>query len=529
MLNKWLHLNEKERNGLVFFQYLKRPTVLFGLVLLLGTVLRFYDLGAESYWIDEMSTVMEGQQSIQQLFTSGRLDQPLAYYVPFHFWEQIFGTAEAYTRAFSALAGVGSIVLIYLLGRELFGETVGLFAAFLMAISEFQIFFSQATRFYSFYEFFAILSFMFFGLALKNNNKACFIAYVVASIFLVYSHTYGVFILAAQNLFFVLRWKKHSRMIVIWLACQAIIVLAFFPYFFPLFFGEKGVRGAIDLNIGGLSTPSLLDPLRSIYHFVLSARRERNWQIMIVNYFVAGALLVTGTWIYVLRQGKNETLKKVRGMWREMGEETPDMMSKILLLGCWLFCPILLPFIASFVIGPMYEDHYMISAAPALYLLLAFAVFSIRKVVPVVISAAVLLVMIAPSLGVYYVTDIHEQWDEAAKYVEENSMPGDVIVFAPNQGIGTQQKTFDWYYQGDLRGCGLGSDLKDRDAILSVLQQCVYGHDRFWVVMRINSGEATSDRYEEFFLGPDQTSLRLVGERQFVGGIFIYLFEMKND
>ena len=92
-------------------------TVLFGLILLLGITLRFYDLGAESYWIDEMFTVIEGHQSIFQLLASGRLDQPPAFYLPFHLWVQLFGYTEIGTRSFSALAGIGSIVLIYMVGR----------------------------------------------------------------------------------------------------------------------------------------------------------------------------------------------------------------------------------------------------------------------------------------------------------------------------------------------------------------------------------------------------------------------------
>ena len=145
--------------------------VLLGIIVSLGIVLRFYDLGTESYWIDEMSTVIEGQQNILQVITSGRLDQPPAYYLPFHLWLQIFGTTEVSTRSFSALIGVGSIVLIYLIGRELFDRKVGLLAAFLMAISEFQIYYSQQARFYSFFEFTALLSFLFFILALKVKGK----------------------------------------------------------------------------------------------------------------------------------------------------------------------------------------------------------------------------------------------------------------------------------------------------------------------------------------------------------------------
>ncbi len=82
------------------------------LVLMLGTLLRLYDLGTESYWSDEMYTVYEVQQTIPQVIESGRLDQPPGYYIPFHFWVQIFGLSESGTRSFSTLAGVASIFIL---------------------------------------------------------------------------------------------------------------------------------------------------------------------------------------------------------------------------------------------------------------------------------------------------------------------------------------------------------------------------------------------------------------------------------
>jgi len=498
------------------------PTVLLGLILLIGISLRVYDLGTESYWIDEMGTVFEGQQSIHQIITSGRLDQPPAYYFPFHFWEQFFGTSEVSTRSFSALTGIGSIVLIYLVGKELFGEIVGLLSAFFMAVTEFQLFYSQETRFYSFFEFMTLLSFLFFILALKKKKKVYFFLYVFASIIMVYGHTFGIFILVAQNLFFFIQAIKDRNGIGLWLICQALIGLALLPYLFPLLFGAGGVRGAVDLNLGASSTPSLLDPLRSLYHFVFSPRRERNWQNILFNYAAAGALLMGGTLVYAIRQGKSKFLTTGRG-WFASLQEVPTLTSKTLLVSCWLLCPIVLPFVASLVIAPMYVEHYTISAAPALYLILAFGIFSIRKMVPLIVSLGVIVIIIGPSLGYYYVTSTHEEWPKVAAYVNENSGSGDVIVFAPVTDSGNQQKTFNWYYRGSLQECGLGALISDSVAWKD-LTQCVSGHERFWVIIRGTNDDVYYKRYTSLFLNPNQTVMHLIKEQQFVG-ISVYLFD----
>ena len=521
MSKESIHLKKVLRNGSGFKRYLT-PAVLLGLILLMGTALRFYDLGTESYWIDEMGTLVEAQQSIPQMLSSGRLDQPPAYFLPFHFWVQFFGTSEVSTRSFSVLTGIGSIVLIYLVGKELFGETVGLLSSFLMAVTEFQLFYSQETRFYSFFEFMTLFSFLFFILALMRKKKVYFCLYVFASIIMVYGHTFGVFILVAQNLFFFIQTKKNKNILALWLICQALIGMAILPYLFPLLFGAGGVKGAVDLNLGTSSTPSILDPLRSVYHFVFSPRRERSWQNILFNYAAAGTLLVAGTVVFAVRQGKSKLLPNARG-WVASLQEVPALTSKILLVSCWLLCPIVLPFIASLVIAPIYVEHYTISAAPALYLILAFGLFSIRKMVPLIVSLGVLAIMIGPSLGYYYATNTHEEWPEVAAFVNENSGPGDVIVFAPVTDSGNQQKTFNWYYRGTLQECGLGARIPDYVA-LSDLTQCVSGHEHFWVIIRGTNDDSFYNRYTSFFLNTDQTVMHLLKEQQFVG-ISVYLFD----
>jgi uncharacterized membrane protein len=73
--------------------------------------------------------------------------------------------------------GVSAIVLIFLIGRELFGRAVGLLSAFLMAISGFQIYYSQIARFYSYFELMTLISFLFFILALGRKRKSSFSEY----------------------------------------------------------------------------------------------------------------------------------------------------------------------------------------------------------------------------------------------------------------------------------------------------------------------------------------------------------------
>ena len=67
---------------------------------------------------------------------------PLAFIIQFVFFK-IFGVSTLVTLLPFALAGFGSIVLLYFIGRKLYGETAGLLAAFILAISSYHIWASR--------------------------------------------------------------------------------------------------------------------------------------------------------------------------------------------------------------------------------------------------------------------------------------------------------------------------------------------------------------------------------------------------
>jgi hypothetical protein len=167
-------------------------------------------------------------------------------------------------------------------------------------------------------------------------------------------------------------------------------------------------------------------------------------------------------------------------------------------------------------------DRYTICAAPAFYLLIANAISRLSRVVPVYISLVALMIVIIPGLQDYYAADINEQWREAAAYVQENSKANDVIIFAPD-AEGYQTKSFDWYYTGTLPSCSIRPSIEDDQAIADILSSCTVGHDRFWVIMRGPS--EVVNRFESFFLSPDQTIILLIKEKQFVS-VSVYLFEL---
>lgn len=74
---------------------------------------------------------------------------PMGWYVAMLGWTNTFGTSHFSLRFPGVLFAVGSIPLIFLVARNIFGSTVGCLASLLLALHGFHIFWSQMARMYA--------------------------------------------------------------------------------------------------------------------------------------------------------------------------------------------------------------------------------------------------------------------------------------------------------------------------------------------------------------------------------------------
>ena len=487
------------------------PWFIFSSIILLAAALRFHDLGGESYWYDEIIMVRVAQDNIWAIIEGGR---PPIYIILAHFWIKLFGTEEVATRSLSAIFGVASIPLIYLIGKELFDRKVGLVGAFLMAISQFQIYYSQDIRYYSLFVLMTLLSYYFFVIALRNRNIINLTLYVLTSVLLFYTHAFGVFVIAAQNLYFLLRWRCHRNLAINWISSQAIILFAIMPKILAsLGKVADGTAGPMTW----LPEPSPWSPLITLRNFIGAGLDYPSLNTVIIGV----SFFVVAIGAYILWMGKERWLASVGDLLSGFKSVT-NKGNESLLLVLWITIPILLPFVLSKIFGPMYHHRYMISASPAFYIILAFLITKLGRVVPESITLGLLVIVITPGLIEFYVSPVREQWREAAEYVEDKSTIDDVIIFAEGGG-GQNRRTFDWYYKGDLPECGINKHLKDYSAIDGEFAKCMKDNGRFWLVVR--EVPYPAPYLIEYFLSNTKRNIKLIRERKFTK-ITVYLFQL---
>jgi mannosyltransferase len=194
---------------------------------LIGSILRFYNLGYNSIWLDEASTLNTAVKTIPDIWqftTAGEFNPPLFY------WAEhvmlFFGNSEVVLRFLPALLGVLTIPLIYLVGKEFVDRNVGIIAAAAFAFSPFLLFYSQEARAYSMMLFFVTFSMFFYFRALKNNDTRDWALFGILSALAFWSHFYAMVIIGAlvlYALYELLPKIKSSPRVVKPLICAGVI------------------------------------------------------------------------------------------------------------------------------------------------------------------------------------------------------------------------------------------------------------------------------------------------------------------
>ena len=197
-----------------------------------GAALRFYHLGAQSLWMDEVVSAEAARQIDSDGFTVvAQKDNasPLSHWL---IWLSMktAGTSDAAVRLPSAVAGVFAIVFVFLLARELSSARAALWAAAFAALSPIALWYAQDARMYSLVFALAAVTLYVFWRAIENpRSPALWAALAAATAASVYTHQYAVLLSAACGLFLLFYGKPRSIFLK-WLATQAVAAAAFVPW-----------------------------------------------------------------------------------------------------------------------------------------------------------------------------------------------------------------------------------------------------------------------------------------------------------
>lgn len=319
----------------------------------LAAAMRLWDLSAYGLESDEVFSVIAARSSWHQMFSIVIDDKshPPLHYILLKLALGLGAKAEIAARLPSVLAGVGLMPIAWSLCRQLrVTPRDTLLVLFLVATNGTLIYFAQYARMFAPLEFFAALSLWLFLRLWRGFSWRTWGLLTAVNILMVYTHYWGVMLVAAQCIL-VLLWRRKTaaRMIL----SAGLTALAFLPWL--VLVGQAAARQgnlASQISWMGSGVPGLIDYL---------------WLIAALNGFVAfpyatrlGLVLfaapVVAACVILALQRRAATLSEM---------ETP---------GFWMVLvatPLLLTSLASFVAGQNLwgERHLTIVALPYYILL----------------------------------------------------------------------------------------------------------------------------------------------------------------
>lgn len=169
----------------------------------LAAVLRFSTLGLQSFHHDEIVTAGRVvRASLWHLFDklATRESVPPLYYLLSWVWAEVSGLGAVGLRSLSALAGVATVPVAYLIGAQLRGHRAGIAAAALVATNPMLIWYSQEARAYALLVLFSSLSLLFVIRALRRADERDPLWWAVSSALALGTHYFALFPIALEAL-----------------------------------------------------------------------------------------------------------------------------------------------------------------------------------------------------------------------------------------------------------------------------------------------------------------------------------------
>jgi mannosyltransferase len=210
-------------------RYTRAVWIWLGVVLVVATVPRVYELDRVNYWFDESFTLKMAEHGPLELLA--RVihddDNPPLYYYLLKIWIGCLGPLGVPPRGLSVLFGLIAVAGIYFAVLEAFtlgvaedsrSEIKGrLFAAtlagLLVALSPLHVSWSNQVRMYSLMTALAAVSSAVLLRALHHDGKRShWIAFTVLTSLQLYTHYFGLFLIAAQFAFaLAYAWRTNFR------------------------------------------------------------------------------------------------------------------------------------------------------------------------------------------------------------------------------------------------------------------------------------------------------------------------------
>ncbi len=393
-------------------------------ILAIGVILRFYGLDIQSLWLDELITWSVSNQGklidVIEALHQGSTHPP-GYFSIIYFVIKYLGDSETLLRLLSAICGVISIVVIFLLGRLLYSNREGIISAALTAVLWCPVYYSQEARSYSILLLFILLATYFWILILRcldDKTKMPYyviFGYLLTAIISSYLHYLGFYLIMLQCLGAVFFFSRRPTLSYI-LLIYSLIFLAYSPWL-PVMWDQINSD-----YYSWIKPPEFNTFAREYLEFLFNKSRPLRLIVVILYIF-----LFIRSLLNIIKIKAYRNIRQI-------------LLSPGSLLLLWLIVPFALIFIKSILSTPVLTYRNLIISLPPAYILLARSITQL----PIILKNRTLTITTCIITGLllyhliftlnYYSKPHKTQFREAVYYVIEHDTDLNNSIIASSYG-----------------------------------------------------------------------------------------------
>lgn len=391
------------------------------LLIALGFGLRLFHLDRQSLWFDEIVITSLAKLPLRPGL-EGLLQQGIQL-TPFDHWIiklwSVVGESDWLVRYPAVFFSLLGIPLMYQLGKSYFAHAVGLFAAALITINPFHIWYAQEARGYSLLTMSAMGAMIAFYDLLQNKSKSTAIRLSIFNILGFGTHYFMFLIPAVQFAFILLNFKKYYIHLRAWLLIHILSASILIPWFVLIL-----TRRQFTAGIGWIPKPIPLDLLLTIWNLTIGYKEDVTFPLAISLLAIALSLILG---FIGLKQFKP--------------------LNQLVLI--WFFLPLITIWILSQSRTSFYVDRYFMVIMPALISLLSIGVTTVtNQMLKTGLGLALLLVTTYGLSQIYFNPTYFtkDNWREMARILRQEAQPGDGLVTCADG----YRLALDYYDLGEL-------------------------------------------------------------------------------
>jgi Dolichyl-phosphate-mannose-protein mannosyltransferase len=464
-----------------------------GLILAMTGVafaLRLVELRVASIWYDEGLAVWAARQPLLAMarWTAGDVHPPL-YFALLHVWRLGSGDSEFAVRYLSVMFGTLGVVVLWKLGGVLIPQEpwVAVGAAGLLAISRFDVWWSQETRMYALGALLCVGNLLFTVYLGRRFEWRWALGWVVCTAAALWTLYILAFVLVVDGLYWLgtlgasPTWRDRWRRLRVWVALDAIVLLSFAPWLVVI---ARHVKSwsvtAVAIQPGGY--------LR-LYATLLTLGESANVDDYRLPMLVIVGIVLAG--VIVLGLGKSRLTN-------------PGGLGLLLLV---LTVPPAIIWVITNVprsLGyvPRIEARYLMPFSPAFSLLTAWAIASLAWAVPrwrwlvgLLLMGVVLVFQVPALLGYYADRALIEDYQSIAQTLQAQRASDDAVVLHTDFGW----PVFSYYWTGGFTGVSYRDPISPA-SVAGLLGPLWSDHAAIWLVVDDDALRADPSRLVEQWL-----------------------------